>query len=1037
MIDVVIAFCLRKRATVFIVAALLGIYGYFSWKQLAVEAYPDLGDVAAQVTTQMPGLAAEEVEKQITIPLERALNGVPGLATIRSSSTFGLSLITMVFRDGVEDYWARQRIMEHINGVTLPPGAQPGLDPVTGPTGEIYRYTLESDSKNLMELSEIQRWIVIPALMQVPGVINVDNFGGFTKQYEIEVDPTALQRYGIGLSDITTAIGNNNANAGGSRITHGEQSFVIRGIGLAATLDDIGNIVVKQNGGVPVLIRDLGVVRYGHKEREGILGKNGNPDSIEGIVDLLKYQNPSKVLDRLHAKVAELESQLKSQNVHIIPYIDRDDLVQATVTKVSHTVVEGIGLVFLVLILFLGSPRSALVVSVTIPIALVAVFILMRLTNMPANLFSLGAIDFGIIVDGAIVVMEAILRRRESKPTQELTVADVRETSHQVARPILFATLIIITAYFPLFAFERAEAKLITPMAITVGYALFGALLCTLALIPGLAYIALRRPRPTFHNRPLEWVEGHYRAALSALLDRPQYVYLTAVAAVVAIIGLGLTVGREFLPDLDEGALWLQVQMPTGLSLDMASRMAGELRRTVGAFPEVSTVVTQLGRSDDGTDPWTPSHIEVPITLKPYESWPKGESKEQFLDRLNAKLQHMPGITVGISQPIKDMVDDLVGGAHSPLAIRIFGEDFNEMRRIGHQIVAVLDGVQGTAAAAIFQEPPIPQVVIKIDRAAVSRYGLNVSDVTNLIQTAVGGMPVSQVYVGDHQYDVTVKFPEQARNNPDALGRLSMLTPSGADILLSQVASISMQSGESTITHEMNHRNLTVSIDLRDRDLASYLAEIQAKIDRSVQFDHHKYHLEYAGQFENEQRVQTRMVFILGLMLALMAVFLYTGLGRLRQALLTLGTVPLAALGGLVALVVTGNTFNVASAVGFIALSGVAVQNGIIMVANLNRVRDEEGGTLHDAVLAGATERLRPVLMTATVATLGMLPAALATGIGSDVQRSLATVVVGGLVVATLLTLFILPTFYFVIERRFEAWARNRPATAVTSEAGE
>ncbi len=606
-----------------------------------------------------------------------------------------------------------------------------------------------------------------------------------------------------------------------------------------------------------------------------------------------------------------------------------------------------------------------------------------------------------------------------------------------MARPILFATLIIITAYFPLFAFERAEAKLITPMAITVAYALFGALLCTLALIPGLAYLALRRPRPTYHNRPLEWVEDHYRAALSALLDRPRLAYVAAVAAVVAIGGLGLTVGREFLPDLDEGALWLQVQLPTGLSLDTASRMAGELRRAVGAFPEVDTVITQLGRSDDGTDPWTPSHMEVPVTLKPTASWPRGDTREEFLTRLNARLRRMPGFSVGISQPIKDMVDDLVDGAHSPLAIRIFGDDFTEMRRIGHQIVGILDGVNGTAAAAIFQEPPIPQVVIRIDRAAVSRYGLNVADVTNLIQTAVGGVPVSQVYVGDHQYDVTVKVPEQARNNPDALGRLSMLTPSGAEILLSQVASVAMRSGESTITHEMNHRVLTVAIDLRGRDLASYLAEIQAKIGRSVRFDHDKYRLDYAGQFENERRVQKRMVFILGLMLALMAVFLYTGLGNFRQALLTLGTVPLAALGGLVALAVTGNTFNVASAVGFIALSGVAVQNGIIMVANLNRVRDEEGGTLRDAVVAGATERLRPVLMTATVATLGMLPAALATGIGSDVQRSLATVVVGGLVVATLLTLFILPTFYFVVERRFAAWAANRPAASIAAEAGE
>ena len=1037
MIDKLIAFCLQKRGQVFILAILLTLYGIYSWKLLAVDAYPDLGDVGAQVTTQVPGLAAEEIEQQITIPLERALNGVPGLASIRSSSTFGLSLITMVFHDGVEDYWARQRITERIADVTLPAGAQPGLDPVMGPTGEIYRYTLESTSKNLMELSEIQRWLVLPELRQVAGVTNVDNFGGFTKQYQIEVDPSALQRYGIGLNDIVSAINNNNTNAGGSRLTHGEQSFVIRGVGLATTLGDLGNIVVTERNSVPVLVRDLGVVKYGYKEREGILGKDSNPDSIEGIVQLLKYENPSKVLERVHAKVDELNAQLLPQDVHIVPYIDRDELVQATVSKVTHTVTEGIGLVFIVLILFLGSPRSAMVVAVTIPIALVAVFILMQLTKMPANLFSLGAIDFGIIVDGAIVVMEAILRRREAQPSKELTLADVRETSHQVARPILFATLIIITAYFPLFAFERAEAKLFSPMAITVGYALFGALLCTLTLIPGLAYLAFRRPQAIFHNRPLEWLEGAYRSLLTRLLYRPGIAYAIAGAAMVAVVGLGMAVGREFLPDLDEGALWLQVQMPTGMSLDKASEMAGDLRRAVHEFPEVSYVVTQMGRTDEGVDPWTPSHIEVPVGLAPRDTWPKGESKEMFLTRLNARLEQLPGMSVGISQPIIDMVNDAVGGAHSPLAIRIFGDDFNEMRQIGHQIVDVLNTIDGTTSASIFQEPPIPQLVIKIDRDAVARYGLNVSDVTGLIQTAVGGTPVSMVYVGDRQYDVTVKFPQKARNNPDSLSKLFMLTPGGAQILLSQVASIKSQSGESTITHEMNHRNLTVRIDLRGRDLASYLTEIQDKIGHSVHFDQTKYRLEYAGQFENQRRAQARMVMILGLVLGLMGVFLYTGLGKLRQALLTLGTVPLAALGGLIALHVTGNTLNVASAVGFIALFGVAVQNGIIMVANLNRVREEGGGPLRESVLSGATERFRPVLMTATVATLGMLPAALETGVGSDVQRNLAIVVVGGLAVATMLTLFILPTFYFAIERGMERRIQKAADASPSVQSGE
>ncbi|GAB3628870.1 Cobalt-zinc-cadmium resistance protein CzcA [Pandoraea terrae] len=1020
MINRLITLCLQKRVVVWIVALLVTAFGYYTWTQMAVEAYPDIGDVTAQVSTQAPGLAAEEIEQQITVPLERALAGTPGVASIRSSSTFGLSLITLVFRDGVEDYWARQRIMERVGQVTtLPSGITPGLDPVTGPAGEIYRYTLESDTKNLMELSELQRWVVIPALQQVAGVVNVDNFGGFTMQYQLELDPPQLQRYGVGLNDVTTAINNNSANAGGSRISRGEQGYVIRGIGMVHTLGDLGNIVVTQRNGVPVLVRDLGRLTYSHQEREGILGKDRNPDTIEGIVQMLKYQNPSETLKGVHAKVEELRKQLAPQGVRIVPYIDRDDLVQSTVHQVSHTVIEGVGLVCLVLILFLGSPRSALIAAATIPLALVAVFIMMHFTHMPANLFSLGAIDFGIIVDGAIVVTETILRRREVDPTATLTESDVLGATTQVARPILFATLIIITAYLPLFAFERAEAKLFSPMAYTVAYALLGALLCTFTLVPGLAYVALRKPRKIFHNKPLERLQAGFRRSLERLLAAPKVSYAVGVAALAAVVALGFSTGREFLPDLDEGSLWLQVQLPSGLSLDKASEMAGEVRSAVLAFPEVSYAVTQLGRSDSQADPWTPSHIEAPVGLKPYNTWPKGESKADFVRKLNARLQQIPGISVGISQPIIDGINDAVGGAHSPLVIRVVGNDFNELRRIGSDIVKTLNTVPGTADASIFQEPPIPQIVVDIDRAAAARYGINVSDITNLIQTGIGGASVSQVYVADRTYSVTVRFPPRTRNSPEALGSLFITASGGAQIPVSSLAKIRYRSGEATISHEMGKRVLIVRIDYRDRDLSAYLAEAQAKIDKSVKYDHGKYALSWGGQFENQQRAQTRLTLIMGLVLALMLVFLFAEFGRLRQAVLILGVVPLATLGGLFALRVTGETLNVASAVGFIALFGVAVQNGIIMVANINRVR-EQGVPLREAVISGAEERFRPVLMTATVATVGMLPAAMASGVGTDVQRALATVVVGGLVVATLLTLFILPTYYYTLERYVE-----------------
>ena len=1021
MIDQIVEFCLRRRVAVIVVAVLLVGFGVYAWETLSVEAYPELGDVAAQVTTQMPGLAAEEVEQLITVPLERQINGTPGLFLMRSSSTFGLSLITVLFRDGYEDYWARQRLLERINQTVLPAGAAPSLDPVAGPGGEIFRYTLESDTRNLQELSEIQRWTVIPALKSVPGVVDDTNFGGFTTEYQLDLDPKQLVHYGLGITDVINAINNNNTNAGGGRVSRGDQSYVIRGVGLIHTLEEIGSIVVTQFNGAPVLVRDLGKTTLSHQEREGIVGKDNNPDTVEGIVLMLKYQNPSRTLAGVHAKVVELNRQLAKQDVRIVPYIDRDNLVHSTVSKVGRTIAEGIGLVFLVLIIFLGSPRSAFVVAVSIPMALVSVFVFLNVTKVSANLLSLGAIDFGILVDGAIVVTEAILRRREATPDEELSESEVKAAAVQVTRPIFFASLIIITTYLPLFSFERAEAKLFTPMAYTMGYALFGALLTTLTLVPGLAFYAFRKPGRVYHNRWLEWLTHRYEHVLQACLDQPRIIYGVTIFALFAVVGLGGTVGREFLPDLDEGSLWLQVQMPTGLALDQASDMAGELRRAVRKYPEVSFIVTQTGRNDDGTDPWTMSHIEAPVGLTPYETW-HGESKKEFVNKLATGLaKELPGFDVGISQPIIDGVNDLIGGAHSPLVIKLYGDDLDVLRDVGHQIVEVLYSIPGTSSASLFQEPPIPQIEIKLDHEKAARYGINMTDVQNVIQTGVGQAPVSTVYVGERNYPLTVRYVAEARNDPQKLGNLLINTGSGVQVPLSQIATFRVRSGESTVTRENGQRNLTIRIDNKDPDLTSYLKEAQTRIDQKVHFDHDKVRLEWGGQFENQKRAESRLLVILGMVMGLMLLLLTVGTHSVRQAALILGVVPLATLGGLVSLHITGQTLNVASGVGFIALFGVAVQNGIIMVSNLNRIR-KAGFDLHEAVMKGATERLRPVLMTATVATLGMLPAALHTGVGSDVQRGIATVVVGGLAVATILTLFVLPSMYHVLEH----WAESR-----------
>jgi len=1017
MINEFVNVALHRRFLVLVIFLLLGVFGYLSWQELAIEAYPDIADTTAQVVTQYPGHAAEEVEEQITIPIERELNGTPGLSIMRSRSTFGLSLITMVFQDGIDDYFARQRIRERLEAVELPPGADKGLDPLTSPIGEIYRYTLESASRSQRELRELQRWLVIPTLRQVPGVADVTNFGGETTQFQLVLEPTRLQQYNLSLGQVIDAVRSNNSNAGGSVMVRGDQGFVVRGIGLIRNLEDLGNIVVAEENGTPIFLRSLGTLKLGALQRNGILGKDHNPDGVSGIVLLLRGQNPSRVLEELHERVEALNHGLLPPDVRVAPYLDRTELVRTTLRTVSHTMVEGIGLVVLVLILFLGSPRSAFIVATVIPLALLLAFILMRLTNIPANLLSLGAIDFGIIVDGAIVVMEAILRRREERPHDQMTEEDASRAAISVARPIFFAKVIVITAYLPLFAFQRVEKKLFSPMAYTIGYALAAALLVGLALIPGLSLWALRKPRPLWHNPVLSWIEHAYRRTIAKVLARPLWALLPGAAAALLAIGIGIGIGKGFLPELDEGSLWLQVQLPPGLSLDKANQMAVELREAALTFPQVSYIVTQLGRNDDGTDSWTPSHIESSVGLRPYESaaWPSGMTKADLIAKMAERFSHIPGLVVGFSQPMIDGVNDKIAGAHSDLVVKVFGSDLGEARRIANAIVETLGKVPGSADVAIDQEPPLPQLQVKVDRAAAARFGINVSDIADLIEVAVGGRAVAQIFQSERRYDIALRFTESVRNSPEAIADLTITTPSKARVPLSQVARLELLSGESTITHEKNRRHLTVRLNLRGRDLSSFLGEAQRRIAAEVKMAP-GYELRWGGQFENQQRAAARLALILPIVLALIFILLYGAFGVLRHAGLILVNVPLAMLGGMVALAVRGMTLNVSSAVGFITLFGVAVQNGVILLSGLNELR-RAGGPLAEAVVRGATDRLRAVLLTATVAALGMLPAAMARGIGSDVQRPLATVVVGGLVSATLLTLFVLPALYYVVER--------------------
>lgn len=1024
MINRFVSICLHKRWLAVAVFVLVAVFGYLSFKTLAVEAYPDIADTSAQVITQHPGHAAEEVEEQITVPLERELNGIPGLAVMRSRSTFGLSLITLVFRDGVDDYWARTRIRERIADAELPEGAQPQLDPLASAVGEIYRYSLESKTRSVRELTELQTWVVIPTLKQVFGIADVSNFGGETTEFQIALDPSKLAQFNLSLQQVTTAIKANNANAGGSLLVRGEQAAVIRGIGLVRSLDDLGNIVVSSQQGTPIFLKSLGRLELGALTRNGIGGKDEAPDVVTGIVLLLRGGNPSRVLTDIHRKVDALNGGILPPDVKVVPYLDRTDLVSTTVNTVSHTLLEGMGLVIIVLLLFLGSARTALLIAVTIPLSLLFSFILMATTDIPANLLSLGAIDFGILVDGAIVVLENVLRRREEKPDAALSEEDVREAAVQVARPMFFATAIIITAYLPLFAFQRVERKLFTPMAYTVGYALTGAVLVALALIPGLAFFALKRPRKVFRNPALAWLRAKYERILGWLLASPRRALVPGVAAAVLAIVLSFVVGREYLPELDEGSLWLQVMLPPGISLEKASEMAGEVRRATRESPQVRTIVTQLGRTDDGMDPWTPSHIEAFVGLRPYDTWPRGMTKRDLIAQLEQRYKRLPGVTVGFSQPIFDMVNDKIAGAHSELVVKIFGRDFAATRPIAGKVASLLETVPGAADVTVDQEPPLPQLQIEVDRAAAARYGINVSDISDLIEIGVGGRSIGAIFQGERRYHVTARYLAEARSSPEAIGNLMLTAPDGQRIPLSQVAHITLREGESTITREMNRRHMTVRLDLRGRDLSSFLAEAQSKLAQVVKSLPEGTELSWGGQFENQNRAQARLAIILPLVLALIFLLLYGAFGTLRHAALILVSVPLALLGGMLALHLRGMTLNVSSAVGFIALFGVAVQNGVIMVSALNRARDS-GVPLATAVLRGATERLRPVLLTATVATLGLLPAALARGIGSDVQRPLATVVVGGLITATLLTLILLPVLYLALERRFQTAERT------------
>jgi cobalt-zinc-cadmium resistance protein CzcA len=1021
-----IARLLRLALAQRFVAVLLGLVlvgtGLWAFTQLSIEAYPDISDTQVVVITTYPGHAAEEIEQQISVPIERALNAVPNVIARRSRTIFGLSVVELTFEYGTNDYFARQVVLEKLRRASLPDGVSPQLGPLSTPIGELYRYTLEGPGYDSRQLREIEDWTIEPRLLQVPGVTDITPFGGQIKQYQIEVDPVALSKYALSIRDIAQAVDSNNQNAGGALLDNRQQGLVVRGVGLIQSVADVENVVVTAAGGVPVFVKDVGRVHIGAAPRSGIFAVDDREDHVEGIVLMRRGENPSQVLEGIHEAVDAMNNAGLPPGVRIVPLYDRTDLVDNTLHTVTHTLLEGLVIVVAVLFLFLGSVRAALLTAITIPLSLVFAFVCMHVAGIPANLLSLGALDFGIIVDGTLIMVERIVHALTEHGPEDASPAleVIRDAALEVERPIFFSLVIIVSAYIPLFTLERVERRLFTPMAYTVCFALVGSMLFALTLIPVLATYMFRRTPRIWANPLLDSLSSAYHRALDATLAHPGRVVAGAASVVGATLLLAFSLGSEFLPQLDEGVLWIRANFPAGISLDQSARLASGIRSLVRQSPEVRLVTSQTGRNDDGTDPYGPNRNEFFVALKPYETWSRGKVKGDLVEELSRRLRStVPGTFFSFTQPIIDNVTEAVTGSPADLAVIITGPDLTELRRLGNQTLDVLRTVRGAADTGIEQEENQAQLRISIDREAVARYGINVRDVQDVIEMAIGGRSVSEFFEGERRFDITVRYLPEARTDPSAIGTILVATRDGARIPLSQLADIRVVNGASIIARRDNRRQISVRTNIRGRDQGGFVADAQARFARAVRLPA-GYQVEWGGQFENLARARRRLALILPVTIAVIFALLFVTFGSTTYAGLVLLNVPFSLVGGILALYLRGINLSVSAAVGFISLFGVAVMSGVLVVSEINRRRADGRVATRDAVIGGSLAQLRPVLMMIVVAMLGMVPAARATGIGSDVQRPLATVVVGGLLSTLVLTLFALPALYWLIACRAE-----------------
>jgi cobalt-zinc-cadmium resistance protein CzcA len=1017
MITRVVAFALRQPLFVGLLLVLVVGGGLFAFKTLPIEAFPDVSDIQVNVITLFPGRAPEEVEQQVTIPIEISLAGLPHNVRMFSHTQFGLSYIVLTFDDNATDYFARQQVLERLQSADLPPGVQPGLAPLSTPIGELYRYRMAGDGRSSTDLRTIQDWTVARYLKMAPGVADVVSMGGLVKQYEVNPDLGKLRSYGVTLAQLFNALGRGNANAGGSYVEQGSQQYLVRGIGLLQAAEDIGNIVITSRGGTPILVKDVATPVVSAIPRQGLVGQDKDDDVSMGIVLMRKGENPSEVLKEIKTRVDQLNTSILPKGVRVEPFYDRAWLIHTTLRTVFENLAAGAMLVTVILLLFLGNVRAALIVAAMIPLSLLATFIGLTWRGIPANLLSLGAMDFGIIVDGAVIVVENVFRRLSDKDApreREARRQLILEATAEVGRPTFFSMLIIIVANIPIFTLQRHEGRIFAPMAWTITSALIGSLLLSLTLVPLLCFLLLRPPLPHGENRLVRACKRVYEPVLRRALVSPRTVFGVALAALALSLLLSRRVGSEFLPELNEGTIWININLPAGVSVAETMTQTRRIRAALATVPEVATTVSKAGRPEDGSDPKPLNMTEEFVALKPQSEWRAGMTKEKVIDQMDKALAAIPGIETSFSQPIRDNVLESISQIDGQVVVKVFGDDPAVLRQSADQILARVAGVPGVTRAYVDRAGEVPQARLDIDRARAGRYGLNVGDIEDQIEIGLGGKAATELWEGERHFSVVARL-SPADRELTALDRILIDTPDGPRIPLSEVADLHVSSGSMNISREGGKKVMAVGVFIAGRDMGSVVKDMQARVNTISLTP--GYYVTWSGEFENQQRAMARLAVIVPVSVFLIFLLLFNAFRSVRHALLILANVPFALIGGIIALLVTGIPLSVSAAIGFIALFGQAVLNGVVMITVFNELCGVRA-TPFEAVVEGSLLRMRTVLMTALLAMLGLLPMALSHGIGSETQRPLAVVIIGGLVTATLLVLMGLPALYLALAQR-------------------